>query len=994
MKPIALVLCVALAGCGVGGILAASAGGGGGGGGSSSKPAPPTASVVAPGGDAASNLVAFQYLLRDPQVKGSPDPGAPPPAPGEPAPIGTDPRVRIEAQYARLPAAPGAEDWRTMTEARVRASEGTRALALGQHTFVWNALVDLAGFTGRVRVRVVATYEDSAGIRRTFKTRDAVFVIDNRLAATIFGADVQPANDVDTFPVDMRPDGDAFLVACLGANIVERIDALGRNERVVGYGVPGDTVGAAGQNPGVVRLQTLVAFDVDAKRSVFTNHSDSLLVTNTQPLSVAPGFSFLGFSVPPQTTVRAGSAAPRDFVLARGARLHPSGVLLLANNPGTDASELRALNGTAAAVTLAGTTVAAGTQAVFAGGTSATTKDDGAPASITQLDDVVSVAVGPDGEIYYTERSHGRVRVVNPGAAALTIGGTVVLPGTVTTVAGSGTLGFAGDGGPAKVARLNLPGGIDVSPERVLFIADTSNRRVRMANLGPSAVTFAETPVNPGDIATAVGHDPGASGGGGVGSKAKDINLGTPNSVTVDANGNLLIADQHQVVLVNAGTVTVTSYGKTAGPARTASVYDATLRGGLPLLGPRAVHSQASDRLYFTDRTTVRVLNLGTTPAIVGGAEADPGTTAIVAGGAVPGFSGDGGSARSAAFANPSALASEGPTRIYVADTDNDRIRVINVNDPRLGTAAQTVFGVSVPSGAVATVAGLGRTMTPPPADGDGLAPTAAVLLAPQGVAVSNAGLLFVADTGHHRIRVMNPGPGDATVAGVLIAAGTIRTVVGGGIAGSSPDGPGPWLVSSPGALALDRDLLYFAESGNARIRVLNISAATVRCAGLDVPPSQIVTICGTGVRGSSGDGGLGPDARVDTPRSLFVQTLNSERVALYFADGPQNVVRVLNLTDDQDLVGAESFEGQPTVTIPARSVISLAGGPNSLGFPNPPSFAGDGEEASKMRFSNPFGVAVLVDPSSGRPAHLFVADEQNNRLRRAGAPPLLPRGQ
>src|SRR6185436_17970750 len=123
--------------------------------------------------------------------------------------------------------------------------------------------------------------------------------------------------------------------------------------------------------------------------------------------------------------------------------------------------------------------------------------------------------------------------------------------------------------------------------------------------------------------------------------------------------------------------------------------------------------------------------------------------------------------------------------------------------------------------GAVATIAG--GPAGPLPADGDRLAPTSASLKAPQGLAVSNAGLLFVSDTGHHRIRVLNPGPGDVTVAGTLVAAGTIRTVIGGGIPGFTPDGAGPWLVDSPTALAIDRELLYFAEIGNARIRVLNL---------------------------------------------------------------------------------------------------------------------------------------------------------------------------
>ena len=965
--------------CGVGGLLTASAGGGGGGGGGKPKPPPPTVSVIAPSGPGTSNLVSFVFDLRDPQVK-TPEPGGPG-TPGQP-PLDRGPRVQVEPQFALLPAAPGEEVWTTMTEALVPQSEGRRALSLGQHTFVWNSVVDLGGFTGRVRVRVLASYEDTEGIQRSFKIRDAVFDVDNRLAGTIAGAEAQAPEDVDTFPVDVRPDGDAFLVASLGANIVERVDASGRIERVLGYGLPGDTLGTTPvQNPGVVRLPTLVAFERDAAGNLFTNHSSSIVVTNRGP---AP-LTFLASVVPAHSTTRVTAA--NDLTLARGVRFHTSGVLLVASNPGTEESEIRALHpGVGGPVTLAGTTIAPGTQAVIAGGASASTTAEGALASDTKLSDVVALAVGPDGEIYYAERSLGRIRVINPGTTPIVLGGASVAPGTVVTVAGGNGLGFSGDGGPAAAAQLNLPGSLDVSASRILFIADTSNLVIRGVNLGAATRTFAQSTIGVGEIATVAGVHDGA--GGGVGSPALATALGTPNGVAVDASGNLLIADQHFVILVNGGTSTVTSYGKTAGPTRTASVYDSTRRGGLPLLRPHAVHSPSADVVYFTDRTTVRVLNLSRFTATFGGVAPDAGATAIVAGGSVPGFSGDGGSARSAALSNPSALATEGPSRLYVADTGNDRIRFVNVNDPRAVGTAQLAFGVPVASGAIATIAG--GAIIPLPPYGDGLAPTAASLSAPQGVAVSNAGLVFVADTGHHRIRVMNPGPGDVTVAGVLVAGGTIQTIAGGNAAGFTPDGPGPWMLDSPGALAVDRDLLYFAEPGNARIRVLNLSASTVTCAGVAVAPSEIRTICGNGVRGSAGDGGLGPDARIDSPTGLFVQTLNSERALLYFTDGPQNVLRVLNLTADTDLIGAIDAQGRPTTTIPAASVVTLAGGPNVVGFPNPPAFGGDGDTASAMRFATPAGVIVTVNPDTGLPAHLFVADQENNRLRRVGAPPLV----
>jgi hypothetical protein len=223
----------------------------------------------------------------------------------------------------------------------------------------------------------------------------------------------------------------------------------------------------------------------------------------------------------------------------------------------------------------------------------------------------------------------------------------------------------------------------------------------------------------------------------------------------------------------------------------------------------------------------------------------------------------------------------------------------------------------------------------------------------------------------------------------VTVAAGTITTVVGGGIPGFSADGPGPWLVNQPAALAMDRDALYFADTGNARIRVLNLAATTRRFAGVDVPSGQVATICGSGVRGNSGDGGAGVSAQIDSPRGMFVVTKDGEGISLFFTDGPQNVLRMLDLTD-VDQIAAVDAAGNAVTTAPADSVVTIAGGPNTPGTPNFPAFDGDGREASAMRFSDPWGVVVAMNGDAL--AHVIVLDEGNDRVRRFGAPPVRSR--
>src|SRR5262249_25409685 len=154
-------------------------------------PPPPVVVVTRPA-KVVQNYVVFGYDLRDPQVK----PGAE-----------SDPRVHVIPQYRDSFVAPGGTPvWHPMTEAQDRASEGTRALPLGSHTFVWNTLVDVPYFQGAKVVRVLAEYEDTEGIHRKWQSRETTFTLDNRLGATVFGADVGPENDVDTFPIDLRGD--------------------------------------------------------------------------------------------------------------------------------------------------------------------------------------------------------------------------------------------------------------------------------------------------------------------------------------------------------------------------------------------------------------------------------------------------------------------------------------------------------------------------------------------------------------------------------------------------------------------------------------------------------------------------------------------------------------------------------------------------------------------------------------------------------------------
>ena len=193
-----------------------------------------------------------------------------------------------------------------------------------------------------------------------------------------------------------------------------------------------------------------------------------------------------------------------------------------------------------------------------------------------------------------------------------------------------------------------------------------------------------------------------------------------------------------------------------------------------------------------------------------------------IAGNGDRGFGGDGRVPSVATFQDPTALAVGKDGSLFLADTANNRIRVIR------------------PSGTVATVAGTGES---DPAGDDGAQATATTVNGPAGLAVDPAGQLFYSDTGNNRVRVIR-------------ADGTVATVAGTGVAGATGDG-GPARAAqlkAPAGLAVAADgALLIADSGNNRIRRV-------------APDGTITTVAGTGGGGSGGDGGPATAAQLNLP--------------------------------------------------------------------------------------------------------------------------------
>jgi len=437
----------------------------------------------------------------------------------------------------------------------------------------------------------------------------------------------------------------------------------------------------------------------------------------------------------------------------------------------------------------------------------------------------------------------------------------IIPSGIITTIAGNGRFGFSGDGGPATAAQLNQPYGITLDGDGNLFIADFANRRIRKMTAG-------------GVIATVAGD--GVSAFSGDGGPAVAAQLGSPFDVAVTADGSLLIATGNGRIRRVAPTGIITSvagtgtgnFGGDGGPAVSVNTE---------LLFPTSAALDKAGNLFFIDATRIRkVSSNGTITTVAGATDLGPGTRGIVV---------------------------DGAGNLLVVDVANHRIRKIS------------------PDGTLTTVAGSGT----PGFSGDGGPATSAQLNFPAALALDSEGNLLVADNGNHRIRKMT-------------ASGVMSTVAGTGVSGFGGDG-GPAvsaMIRQPTGVAVDgAGNLLIVDTGNNRIRKINT-------AGI------MTTVAGDGMRGYNGDGGPAISARLNAPAGIAVDTAGN----LFIADSSNHRVRRIT---------------------PGGIITTIAGN----GFHG---FSGDGGPSTSAQLTNPASVAVDSD------GNLFVVD-LSKRIRKITFP-------
>ena len=348
----------------------------------------------------------------------------------------------------------------------------------------------------------------------------------------------------------------------------------------------------------------------------------------------------------------------------------------------------------------------------------------------------------PAGNLYIADAHNNRIRKVSGG--------------TITTVAGDGTSGFSGDGGPATGAALNMPFAEAVDAAGNLYIAVFGNSRMRK--------------VSAGIISTVSGN--GTFAFSGDGGPATSAGLFSPSAVALDPAGNVYFADTYneRIRKVSSGIITTAAGNGAAGFSG-----DGGPAAAATLNGPWSAAVDSAGNIYVADPFSNRIRRVS------------QGVITTVAGNGAEGFSGDGGPATGAALDSPYGVAVDSAGNLYIADTLYDRIRKVSA------------------SGVITTIAGGGS-----PGLGDQGPATSASLSGPYGVAVDSAGNLYIADSYNQRIRKVSGGI-ITTVAGEGVNA-----VAFSGDGGPAVNAG----LFTPTAVALDSTgNLYIVDNLNNRVR-------------------------------------------------------------------------------------------------------------------------------------------------------------------------------
>ena len=582
-------------------------------------------------------------------------------------------------------------------------------------------------------------------------------------------------------------------------------------------------------------------------------------------------------------------------------------------------------------------------------GQSAYGSDDGFPATMMSLNRPTGVAIDATGTfLYIADAGNHLIRLVTIGMSSRYQG----LSNIMTTYAGNFYFayngGYEGDGAAATSAYLNTPRKVAVDSSNNLYIVDTYNQRIRRVTKSTGLITtFVGTGV--------IGSDDGA---------ATSASMYNPSGVAIDTLGNLYIADTinnkirvvttevlcsagyyasgNLCLLCVAGTYTASASNAamcTPCPAGSSSVPGSTTcnyPSRQPTQRPTSIPSSMLPVAVPSNKPScLPAFSMLPTSQPTLQPSAHPSAShksvvttvmTITGNNGVGAFNGDGMPASSGSLFQPEAVAVDISGNLYIADTINNRIRLIMKN-----------------TGILSTYAGSTGTPFAGGFSGDGKAATNAQLAWPYDVALDSTGtLLYIADYSNNRVRLVTKGA----------TANIISTFAGGYVGYSYNGGDGNQATSAqlnqPSGLAVDASgVVYIADTGNNRIRIVSRSGI-------------ISTIAGNGQSAYGSDDGF-PATMMSLNRPTGV-AIDATGTFLYIADAGNHLIRLVTIGMSSRYQGLSNI----MTTYAGNFYFAYNGG-----------YEGDGAAATSAYLNTPRKVAV--DSSN----NLYIVDTYNQRIRR-----------
>ena len=606
----------------------------------------------------------------------------------------------------------------------------------------------------------------------------------------------------------------------------------------------------------------------------------------------------------------------------------------------------------------------------FAGNGSSGFSGDNGLATAAKIGFPGRIAIDDTANVYFADTYNNRIRKISAAT------------GIITTVAGTGTAGYNGDGALATASQLNYPFGVAVDHSGNIYIADSYNNRIRKI----SATTKL--------ISTVAGTT--SSGYNGDNISAITAQLNQPNSVCLDNAGNIYFTDQSNN-RVRKVTISTGNISTVAGSGTSGYMGDNGTAIYAQLNSPSGIALDANNNIYIADLNNHRIRKVTVSTGVI--------TT--IAGNGTGAYVEDGVAATLTSLSLPQDVFVTTAGHVFIADYGNGRIRKVNAS-----------------TGIISTVAGDGSASFA----GDNGPATSAKFNMPISIRVDNAGNYFISDYFNRRIRkVTQPVFANNTISG----AQTICAKSSATISGTIPTGctgviTYTWLNSTVSATS---GFTPIANSNSQNFTTTNLTqhtwfkrlALTAECSGdtsnavlvsINFPignnvigkPATISRIVGDFYSsfGFSGDGGNALYAQFNMPIGISTDSAQN----IYIADQKNNRIRKINSTNNviSTIVGNSNtyyngdsiLANNANIYYPAglildklgniyfteknnriRKVSKSTGLISTIAGTGVAGFSGDGLQAKNAKINTPF--FLNIDALG----NVYFVDYNNKRIRK-----------